>query len=69
MILSLILLGVIILILGVIFYSQSKALVGPKRSFMYNNPSWTSKGFIVILLGVSLLVMGFLLYFDGKIVL
>jgi len=37
MILSLVILGGITLILGIIFYSQSKSLVGPKRSFMYNN--------------------------------
>jgi uncharacterized membrane protein YidH (DUF202 family) len=59
MILSLIVLGVIILILGIIFYFQSKSLVGPKRSFMYNNPNWTINGFILILFGVSLLVVGF----------
>jgi uncharacterized membrane protein YidH (DUF202 family) len=62
MILPLIVLGVIILILGIIFYYQSKSFVGPKRSFMYNNPSWTTKGFIVILLGMSLVVLGVLLY-------
>jgi uncharacterized membrane protein YidH (DUF202 family) len=59
MILSLIVLGVIILILGRIFYFQSKSLVGPKRSFMYNNPNWTINGFILILFGVSLIVVGF----------
>jgi uncharacterized membrane protein YidH (DUF202 family) len=59
MILSLIVLGVIILILGIIFYFQSKSLVGPKRSFMYNNPNWTINGFILILFGVSLIVVGF----------
>ncbi|HEX2487565.1 MAG TPA: hypothetical protein VHJ57_03170 [Nitrososphaeraceae archaeon] len=59
MILSLIVLGVIILILGIIFYFQSKSFVGPKRSFMYNNPNWTINGFILILFGVSLVVVGF----------
>ena len=62
MILPLILLGVTILILGIIFYFQSKSIVGPKRSFMYSNPDWTTNGFIVILLGVSLIVSGFLRY-------
>ena len=58
MIIPLILLGVIILVLGIIFYFQSKSFVGPKRSFMYNNPNWTINGFIVVLLGVSLVVIG-----------
>jgi len=61
MILSLVILGVITIILGIIFYSQSKSKVGPKPSCMYNNPWWTSKGFIVILIGVSLVGIGFLL--------
>ena len=59
MILFLIILGLIILILGIIFYLQSKSLVGPKRSFMYNNSNWTINGFVVILIGISLLVLSF----------
>lgn len=59
MILYLIILGLIILFFGIIFYLQSKSLVGPKRSFMYNNSNWTINGFVVILIGISLLVLSF----------
>ena len=62
MIFPLIILGVTILILGILFYFQSKSILGPKRSFMYSNPVWTINGSIVILLGVSLIVSGFLIY-------
>lgn len=59
MILYLIIIGPIILFFGIIFYLQSKSLVGPKRSFMYNNSNWTINGFVVILIGISLLVLSF----------
>jgi hypothetical protein len=61
MILSLLFLSLLLIILGTIFYLQSKSFVGPKRSFMYNNPNWTINGFIVILVGAALLVIFFLL--------
>ena len=61
MILSLLFVSLLLIILGTIFYSQSKSFVGPKRSFMYNNPNWTINGFIVILVGAALLVIFFLL--------
>ena len=65
MILSLLFVSLLLIILGTIFYFQSKSFVGPKRSFMYNNPNWTINGFIVILVGAALLVIFFLIY-DGK---
>ncbi len=61
MILSLLFVSLLLNILGTIFYLQSKSFVGPKRSFMYNNPNWTISGFIVILVGAALLVIFFLL--------
>ena len=54
MILSLLFVSLLLIILGTIFYFQSKSFVGPKRSFMYNNPNWTINGFIVILVGAAL---------------
>ena len=54
MILSLLFVRLLLIILGTIFYFQSKSFVGPRRSFMYNNPNWTISGFIVILVGAAL---------------
>ncbi len=56
MILSLLFVSLLLIILGTIFYFQSKSFVGPKRSFMYKNLNWTINGFIVILFGAALIV-------------
>ena len=61
MILSLLFVSLLLIILGTIFYFQSKSFVGPKRTFKYNNLNWTINGFIVILVGAALLVIFFLL--------
>lgn|GEM_PF-124329 len=56
--LIIIIIGLIILFLGVIFYFQSKSIVGPPQSFMYSNPDWTINGFIIISMGLSLVLIG-----------
>jgi hypothetical protein len=56
--LIIIIIGFIILFLGVVFYFQSKSIVGPSQSFMYSNPNWSTHGFIIISIGLSLVVVG-----------
>ena len=56
--LIIIIIGLIILFLGVVFYFQSKSIVGPPQSFMYSNPDWSTNGFIIISIGLSLLLIG-----------
>ena len=56
--LILIIIGLIVLFLGVVFYFQSKSIVGPQQSFMYSNPDWSTNGFIIISIGLSLLLIG-----------
>lgn len=56
--LIIIIIGFIILFLGVVFYFQSKSIVGPPQSFMYSNPDWSTNGFIIISIGLSLVVIG-----------
>ena len=58
LLLILIIIGLIVLFLGVVFYFQSKSIVGPQQSFMYSNPDWSTNGFIIISIGLSLLLIG-----------
>ena len=51
--------GIILVAAGIIFTMQSNSVVGPSTSFMYDNPEWTSNGFIIIVIGVFLVLIGF----------
>ena len=55
---SLIVLGVIVSALGIVFSLQSKSVVGPSSSFMYDNPEWTVNGSIVIASGLIVVAIG-----------
>lgn len=57
---KLIILGVIITVLGLIFTAQSKSLIGPSSSFMYNNPDWLTYGLVISFLGVAIIVIGYI---------
>lgn len=61
--LTIIVAGIIILIMGVIFSLQSKSVVGPTSSFMYDNPEWTVNGSIIIGIGIVIALVGGLLQF------
>ena len=50
--------GIALIIVGLIFTAQSKSLLGPQSSFMYNNPSWTLNGSMFIIAGVIVLILG-----------
>ena len=50
--------GMIILILGIIFYLQGLSIVGPESSFMYSNPKWITYGFEIIIVGVIIIGIG-----------
>ena len=50
--------GIALVITGLIFTAQSKSLLGPQSSFMYNNPSWTINGSMFIIAGVIILILG-----------
>ena len=56
--LIIIIIGLVIFFLGFVFYFQSKSIVGPSQSFMYNNPEWSSNGFVIISIGLSLVLIG-----------
>ena len=52
------LIGIALVIAGLIFTAQSKSVLGPQNSFMYNNPSWTINGSMFIIAGVIILILG-----------
>ena len=61
--LTIIVVGVVIVIMGVTFSLQSKSVVGPSSSFMYDNPEWTVNGSIIIGIGIVIALVGGLLQF------
>ena len=55
---TLIIIGSVIIILGIIFLLQSKSSLGPSTSFMYSNPEWTVNGYIIIAIGIIIVGVG-----------
>jgi dipeptide/tripeptide permease len=55
---TLIIIGSVIIILGIIFLLQSKSSLGPSTSFMYSNPEWTVNGYIIIAIGLIVVGLG-----------
>ncbi|NIM25026.1 MAG: hypothetical protein GTN35_03390 [Nitrososphaeria archaeon] len=56
--LSLVVIGTIIVILGIIFHLQGQSVVGPESSFMYANPEWENYGFQIAIIGGIILGAG-----------
>jgi hypothetical protein len=50
--------GIALILAGLIFTAQSKSLLGPQSSIMYNNPTWTLNGSMIIMAGAIILTMG-----------
>jgi uncharacterized membrane protein YidH (DUF202 family) len=55
---TLIVVGCILIIAGILFVAQSKSEIGPQSSFMYSNPQWTVNGFAICIIGLVALVCG-----------
>lgn len=60
---TLIVVGCILIIAGILFVAQSKSEVGPQSSFMYNNPQWTVNGFAICIIGLVVLVCGIIIHY------
>jgi len=58
---SIISVGGIVFIFGLIFDLQGQAIVGPESSFMYANPDWITYGIQIMVLGIIIIGMGVLL--------
>ncbi len=55
--------GIIIFILGTIFYLQGESVVGPESSFMYANPEWISYGTQIAISGIIISGTGIVIKF------
>jgi len=58
---SLIGIGIVVIIFGIVFFLQGKSVVGPKSSFMYSNPNWIINGQWIAIVGIVILVVGLLI--------
>ena len=58
---SIIVIGGIIFIFGLIFDLQGQSIIGPESSFMYANPDWITYGIQIMIIGISMIVVGILL--------
>ena len=48
---SIIGIGSITLIFGLIFHLQGQSVIGPESSFMYANPNWITYGIEIMIVG------------------
>ena len=53
--------GGIVFIFGLIFDLQGQSIVGPESSFMYANPDWITYGIQIMILGITIIGIGTLL--------
>ena len=53
--------GSIVFIFGLIFDLQGQSIVGPESSFMYANPDWITYGIQIMVLGIIIIGIGVLL--------
>ena len=50
--------GIITFIFGLIFDLQGQSIVGPESSFMYANPDWITYGIQVMIGGIIIIGIG-----------
>ena len=55
---SLVIIGTIVLIFGLIFHLQGHSIIGPQSSFMYSNPDWITYGIEISIVGIIIIVAG-----------
>ena len=58
---TLVIIGVIIGIFGIIFHLQGQSIVGPATSFMYSNPDWVTYGLQIVVAGIIITSIGFVM--------
>ena len=56
---TIIIIGIIIGMFGLIFHLQGQSVVGPESSFMYANPKWVSYGLQIMITGIIISGIGF----------
>ena len=55
---SLVIIGTIVLIFGLIFHLQGQSVIGPESSFMYSNPDWITYGIQIAIVGIIIVMAG-----------
>ena len=55
---SIIGIGSITLIFGLIFHLQGQSVIGPESSFMYANPNWITYGIEIMVVGTIIIGIG-----------
>ena len=50
--------GIITFIFGLIFDLQGQSIVGPESSFMYANPDWITYGIQIMIVGTIIIGIG-----------
>ena len=63
---SIIIIGIIAIISGIIFHLQGQAIVGPESSFMFSNPEWISYGQQIATIGIIVTGIGIVIKFLKK---
>ena len=58
---SIIGIGIIVFIFGLIFDLQGQSIVGPESSFMYANPDWVTYGIQIMIGGITMIGIGSML--------
>ena len=58
---TIVIIGIIIGIFGLIFHLQGQSIVGPESSFMYASPEWVSYGLQIMIAGIVILGIGFVI--------
>ena len=53
---SLVIIGTIVLIFGLIFHLQGQSVIGPESSFMYSNPDWITYGIQIAIVGIIIVM-------------
>ena len=55
---SIIIVGIVVFVAGIIFHFQGHGVVGPESSFMYSNPEWVTYGQEIAIIGIIILAIG-----------
>ena len=58
---TIVMIGVIIIIFGIVFNFQGQGMVGPETSFMYENQEWIDNGIFISMIGVILILIGYVI--------
>ena len=57
---TIVMIGIIVIILGIIFNFQGKGVIGPETSFMYENEEWDNYGIFISMIGVIFILIGYI---------